>query len=112
MKPSRSWPSVEPTALLRLAHAEAGVRSVLGRGGGGEAGSVKQKTAARKYSPATTRMTASGPGDVDDQRPEQREPERERRVERQREDAVRREQLAARHEHRDHRQLGRREEHA
>ena len=52
-----------------------------------------------------------GTGDLDHQRPEQREAHRERRVEGQGEDAVRRQQLAARDQDRDHRQLGRGEEH-
>ena len=79
-------------------------------GGGGDAGSVTQKTAARKYSAGDDEDDRLGAGDLDDQRPEQREPDRERRVEGQREDAVRREQLAARDEDRDHRELGRGEE--
>ena len=51
------------------------------------------------------------PDQRDDDRAEQREAERERRVEREREHAVRGQQLPARHEERDHRRLGRAEEH-
>ena len=52
-----------------------------------------------------------GTGHLDDQRPEQREAHRERRVEGQGEDAVGRQQLAARDQDRDHREFGRGEEH-
>ena len=69
------------------------------------------EAAATKYSAATTRITASRPAMLIDERPEQREPECERRVEGQREHAVRRQQLLARHDLRDHRRLGRGEEH-
>ncbi len=49
-------------------------------------------------------------GDRDHQRPEERVPDRERGIERQREDPVRCRQLAARHNQRDDAELGRREE--
>ncbi len=51
-----------------------------------------------------------GTRDLDDEWSEQSEAQSERRVERQREHAVRREQLAPRYDHRDHRRFGRREE--
>ena len=60
---------------------------------------------------ATTRIRAGAPAIFTIERPEQREAEGERRVQRQREDAVRREQLLARDDLRDHRRLGRAEEH-
>ena len=56
--PSRSWASVDSIARARLADCAP---TAPARAGGGDAGSVKQKTAARKYRPATTRITACGP---------------------------------------------------
>ena len=43
-------------------------------GGGGDAGSVMQKIAARKYSPATTTMTASGPATLTTSGPSRAKP--------------------------------------
>ena len=61
LKPSRNWPRVEPMARSASPTPSpvCGASSV--DGGGGDDGSVTQKTAARKYSPATTTMTAVGP---------------------------------------------------
>ena len=61
LNPSRSWPNVDSTAFSASPTPSRLCGSVSACGGGGEAGKVMQKTPARKYSPATTRMTASGP---------------------------------------------------
>ena len=110
VRPSRSWSNVDViAACVSPTVSEPSAAAIAA--GGGDAGSVKQNTAARKYSAATTRITACGPAMLIDERAQQREPDREGRVEREREDAVRREQLVARHDLGDHRRLGRREEH-
>ena len=73
---------------------------------------MKQNTAARKYSAGHDQDHApAAPAMLTTSGPEQREPDREGRVQRQREDAVGREQLPTRHDLRDHRRLGGREEH-
>jgi hypothetical protein len=77
---------------------------------GGAAGSVQQKTRRHEVEERDDGDEDRCAGDLHDQRPEQREPEGERRVQRQREDPVGREQLLLRDEHRDHRRLGRAEE--
>ena len=59
--PSRSWTKVVSTARSASPTPRPPWCSSSVDGGGGDAGSVTQKTAARKYRPATTRMTASGP---------------------------------------------------
>ena len=110
LNPSRSWPNVESTAFSASPTPRRLCGSVSSGGGGGEAGSVMQKTAARKYSAGDDEDDRLRAREVDDQRPEQREADGERGVERQGEDAVGGEQLAARHQGRDHRQLGRGEE--
>ena len=94
-------PRVSPTAV------RAAVR--MGRRRRRQAASSRRPRRG-STAPATTRMTACGPAMIDDERAEQREPERERGVEGQREDAVRRQQLAARDDLRDHRRLRRGEE--
>ena len=102
-RPSRSWATVSPAAAP--ASPAAGSRS-----GGGEAGRVKQKSAARKYRPPTMRISASAPATLTTSGPEQGEPEREGRVEREREDAVRGQQQLPLDDGRDHRRFGWREE--
>ena len=83
----------------------------VARAGGGDDGQREAEDRGEEVQGGDDEDHRLRAGDVDDQRPEQREPDREGRVEGQREDAVRGQQLAARDDLRDHRRLGRREEH-
>ena len=74
--------------------------------GGGDAGSVQQKTAARKYSAATTRMTASGLARLTTSGPSSANPSANAALS----VSVKthwRPEAGARNEDRDHRRLGR-----
>ena len=110
LNPSRSWPNVDSTAFSASPTPSRLCGSVSTGGGGGEAGRVMQKTPGQEVQAGDDQDDRLGTRDVDHERTEQREPDGERGVEGQREDAVRRQQLAARDEGRDHRQFGRREE--
>ena len=59
--PSRNWATVSLNARCVSPTGEAPAEVSSARAGGGDAGRVKQKTAARKYRAATMRMIASGP---------------------------------------------------
>ena len=109
---------VEPLAQLRHGRRECLARLANGMRPGVGDGLWRRRRCRQRETEAGGQEVQRGDDqdhglrarDVDDQRAEHREPDRERRVERQGEDAIGRQQQTTRHDLRDHRRLRRREE--
>ena len=89
--PRASWANVEPTACSRLGRRRPASTSSRWRRRRRQREAEDRGEQVQDGDDEDHRL---GRGDVHDERPEQREPERERGVERQREDAVRGQELA------------------
>ena len=106
--PSRSCANGRAHRLLGLGHAQAvDVRLVCRR----RRWEREAEDRGQEVQPGDDQDHGLGRGDVHDERAKEREPEGERRVQCQREDPVGRQQLVPGDDVRDHRGLGRREEH-